>query len=196
MARSSPRSRRATPDQLAVAEHHEDWHDPPVGVYVFWRRVELDAVVGLDLSELRKLVPHWFDDDYQQKAEARIVVGAENTGALISKLLRLGADNGPDAEAAWLALDGADGLDDKTYMVGVLTPEKVAKVAEFLSRVDPAAWMQQFRPRLANYCRELGHVASFDDEWADSVVADTNELTELFGLAAAAGEVVIVGVWA
>jgi hypothetical protein len=179
-----------------LPDRNRGWHDPSVGVDGFWRRVELAAVVGLDLSELRKLVPYWFDDDYRQLAEAQIVVGAENTGALISELLRLGAGNGPDAEAAWLAVDGADGLDDITYAVGVLTPEKVAKVAEFLARVDPAAWMQQFRPQLADYCRELGHVAPFDDQWAEVVVTDTKELTQLFRLAAAAGEVVVVGVWA
>jgi hypothetical protein len=175
----------------SLCDHDDDRHDVPVSADTFWRRVDPGAVHGLDPAELRKLVPYWFDDRFQQERSARIVVGAEDTGALISELLRLGAGDGPDAEAAWLAIDGAAGFGDDD-MVGILAPEQVAKAAEFLSRAQPAAWMQQFGPELAAAAREMGYHRPFDEEWAQTVVADTEELMELFRLAAASGEAVIV----
>ncbi|MEV5764980.1 DUF1877 family protein [Micromonospora sp. NPDC052213] len=162
-----------------------------MSVDMFWRRVDPGVVQGLEPAELRTLVPYWYDDRFQQETTARITVGAEDTGALIGELLRLGAGDGPDAYGAWLAVDGADGLGGD-HMVGVLTPEEVAKATEFLSRAEPAALMQQLRPKLAVAAREMGYKRAFDDEWAQTVVADTQDLTELFRLAGAAGEAVIV----
>ncbi len=159
-------------------------------VDTYWRRGDPDAVQGLDPSELRELVPWYFDERFQQEVKARITVLAKDTGMLICILLRLGADNDPDDYAAWLAVEGADGVEDDE-MIGVLKPEEVVVVAEFLSRADPAAWMQQFRPTLA-IAAQRSYEQPFDDQWAQAVVDDTKELTELFGLAAAAGEAVTV----
>jgi hypothetical protein len=177
-------------DGFAVAKHSGDRHDLPVSVDTFWRRTDPNAVQGLDPPKLRTLVPHWFDDRFRDEAKARITVGAEDTGALIGELLRLGADNAHDAETAWLAVS-PEGLDED-YMVGVLTPDEVARVAEFLSHAHPAAWMQQFRPKLAVAAREMGYQRPFDDEWAQTVVTDLEELAEMFRFAAAAAEAVIV----
>jgi hypothetical protein len=162
-----------------------------MSVDTFWRRVNPSVLDGLDPPELRKLVPYWFDDAYEPEAAARITVGAEDTGALLLELLRLGAGDGPDAEAAYLAGESPEGHDDE-YMIDVIAPGDVVKVAEFLSRATPAAWMEQYRSQLAVAAHELGYHRPFDDAWAQTVVTDTEELTELFTLAAAAAEAVII----
>ena len=136
-------------------------------------------------------MPFHDDDRFPPEMKAHLTVLAEDTGSLICGLLRRGADNDADDYAAWLAVQGADGVGDD-QMIGVLTPEEVVLVAEFLSRADPAAWIQQFRADLAVLVQELGYRRPFDDEWARTLVGDTTELTALFGLAAAAGEAVIV----
>jgi hypothetical protein len=174
-----------------VAGERGGLHDLLMTVDTYWRRVDPDAVQGLEPPELRALVPFHYDDRFQPEMKAHTTVLAEDTGSLICRLLRLGADNDADDYAAWLAVRGADGVGDD-QMIGVLTPEEVIVVAEFLSGADPAAWMQQFRAHLAVLVQKLGYRRPFDDEWARTVVADTKELTALFGLAAAAGEAVIV----
>lgn len=165
--------------------------DHPVSVDYFWRRVEPGAVQGLEPLELRELVPYWYDDRFKQEVQARITVATEDSGALIGALLRLGARDPSDDHAAWLAVDGADGLEDDE-MIGLLAPDEVAKVAEFLSRADPEDWMRRFRPDLAEIVGELGYRRPFDDHWAQHVVEGAQELTKLFGLAAAEGEAIIV----
>lgn len=142
---------------------------------------------GLEPLELRALVPYSGEDDrLQAELAARITVAAGGDNArLISSLLRAGArlaSDGFDADdyAAWLAVDGAEGLDGEE-MIGVLAPDEVAKVAEFLSRARPEEWMRELEPDFAD---------------AEGVVFGTRELLELYGLAAAAGEAVIVMVFA
>jgi len=145
----------------------------------------------LEPLELRALVPYSGERDrLEAESAARITVVAEgDNGRLIGSLLRAGArltsedsarDVASDDYAAWLAVSGAEGLDGEE-MIGVLAPDEVAKVAEFLSRAQPEEWMEQLEPDFAE---------------AESVVSDTRELMELYGLAAAAGEAVIVMVFA
>jgi hypothetical protein len=174
----------------AVADYHDKRHDLPMTVDHYWRRVDSDAVQGLDPPGLRELVPFWFDDRCQQEIRARITVFVEDAGALIGGLLRFGAGNDSDDYAAWLSVSGADGVESDD--IGVLTPEEVVKVAEFLSRADPEAWIQQFWIKLAIGVQEMGYQRPFDDEWAQAVVTGVRELTNLFSLAAAAGQSVIV----
>lgn len=162
-----------------------------VSVEYYWRRTDPDAVLGLEPLESRKLVPRWFDDSFPRETEARITVRAVDNGPLIGILLRLGAADDSDDYSAWLAVSGADGLDGD-YMIGVLEPGDVSRIAEFLSRAQPEAWMAEFRPTLAEVVGESGYQPPFDDEWAQSVVGDIKELMELFALAASAGEAVIV----
>jgi hypothetical protein len=165
--------------------------DQPVGVDYYWRRTDPESVRDLEPLELRPLVPYWFDDRFGPETEARITVRAVDTGALIGRLLRLGAADDSDDYSAWLATDGADGLDGH-YMIGVLRPDDVSRITEFLSRVQPEAWMAESRPTLAEVASDLGCRTPFDDDWAQSVVWGIKELTELFTLADAAGEAVIV----
>jgi len=190
-----------------------------VSVDTFWRRVDPRGMRGLDAGQLKELVPDWFDDRFERESAAGITLGVEDTGGLIDALLRLGAGDGPDAEAADLPVNGAfstdtdtdtdededeadededdedwdddeDGIEDE--LVGVLDPEQVQTAAAFLARARPAAWVREFRDELAEAARDLGYRRPFDDAWTRTLVQDTEQLTALFARAAAAGEAIIV----
>ncbi|MFI7539688.1 hypothetical protein [Actinoplanes sp. NPDC049599] len=163
-----------------------------MGVDYFWRRVAEGDVDGLGAAELYEVVPYWFDASFEYESDAGITVGTTDTAALMDKLLRLGAGGGADAESAWLTVDGADGVEDD--MVGVLTGAQVVAVADFLSRAQPATWVHRFRAELSDTAQDVGYSRPFDDEWAQALVRDTEELTALFAKAASANESVIVKV--
>ncbi|WP_433610221.1 hypothetical protein ACQP2P_40560 [Dactylosporangium sp. CA-139114] len=164
-----------------------------MGADFFWRRVMPDIVQGLDAASLQALVPWWLDERFQREVEAGLTVGVENIAELIGELLRLGAGTGPDAAAARLAVAGADGLRDSYHMVGVLPPEQVATVAEFLSRAQPAVWVKQFQEEMSTAADDVGLSGHIDGDWAQ-LVQDTEELARVFGLAAEAGEAIVVRV--
>jgi hypothetical protein len=70
-----------------------------MGVDYFWKRVPGETIGGTTPKDLADLVPYWFDDNFARQQEARLLVGAEDTGALITALLCMGA-TGTDWEAA------------------------------------------------------------------------------------------------
>jgi hypothetical protein len=157
----------------------------------YWRRVDPEAVRDLDPPELRDFVPFYFDDRFVVEVQSRTTVMGRDTGSLLCGLLRLGADDDADDYAAWLAVRGADGVEGDA-LIGVLPPEEVVVVAEFLARIDPVAWMRRFRADLAAGADAMGYQHPFDDARAEAVVTDAQDVAALFGLAAAAGEAVIV----
>lgn len=162
-----------------------------MGVDYFWKRVPGETIGGATPKDLADLVPYWFDDNFARQHEARLLVGAEDTGALIEALLGLGA-TGTDWEAAARAFSGSPANWDDSWMVGTLNTDMVGLVAEFLTAVPVDTWAARHRTDLADYAAKLGYHRPFDDDWAKQVVSDTRELTGLFQAAATARETIIL----
>ena len=59
-----------------------------MGVDSFWKRVPEEAIIGCGPEELRALVPHWFDDRFKIERDQGVLVGGEDTGALINAIHR------------------------------------------------------------------------------------------------------------
>jgi hypothetical protein len=90
----------------------------------------------LEPLELRALVPYEGQGDRrrQEVAERITVFAVSDNGWLIGALLREGArlgsgDHASDDYAAWLAVNGAEGLDGED-MIGVLAPDEDARAGK------------------------------------------------------------------
>lgn len=162
-----------------------------MGVDYFWKRVPGETIGGATPKDLADLVPYWFDDNFARQHEARLLVGAEDTGALIEALLGLGA-TGTAWEAAARAFSGSPANWDDSWMVGTLNTDMVGLVAEFLTAVPVDTWAARHRTDLADYAAKLGYHRPFDDDWAKQVLSDIRELTGLFQAAATARETIIL----
>lgn len=162
-----------------------------MGVDYFWKRVPVETVAGSTPKDLAGLVPYWFDDDFTCQQEAQLLVGADDTGALIEALLGLGAAGTPWEPAAKAFASSPADWDDHR-MVGTHDVETVVLVAEFLTAAPADTWAAQHRNDLTEYARELGYHRPFDDDWAEQVVSDVRELAALFKAAADAREAVIL----
>jgi hypothetical protein len=157
-----------------------------VSVDHFWKRVPAEQLTGCDPEELTELVPYWFDDEFREQRDAGLVVGAEDTGALVAALLRLG---GADDGGLWPVTSGPADWDDH-WMVGTIDADEVGVIAAALAGAPLRQWAASRRDDLAAAARSLGY-RPFDDEWAAQVVQDTEDLTALFVAAAADGEAVV-----
>jgi hypothetical protein len=162
-----------------------------MGVDYFWKRVPVETVGGTTPKELAELVPYWFDEDFTGQRDARLVVGAEDTGALVEALIGMGAA-GTTWEPAARAFCSPLADWDDYRMVGTVDTETVSLVADLLATAPVDTWAAQHRADLAEYVRELGYHRPFDDEWAEQVVVDIRELAELFRAAATAREAIIL----
>lgn len=162
-----------------------------MSVEYFWKRVPVTALTGAAPKEIADLVPYWFDDDYDTQRDAGLVVGAEDTGALICALLGLGSSGTSwDQAARWLVSEPVDWDDD--WMTGTIDADAVHLVAGFLAEAPVETWAREHHTALVAYAAELGYQRPFDEEWAEQVVAEVHELRALFGAAATAGEAVVL----
>jgi hypothetical protein len=163
-----------------------------VSVDFFWRRVDAATAQDLDATELRGLMPHWFDEQFATERDAGRMIGVADTADLIHILLVLGAGDGPHAAISRIPVYGAAGLDDS--MIGVLTPDQVRHAATFLTQASVEEWVPEHRERLNAYVGELGYHRPFSDEWAEEVAEDARALVTLFARASADGESMIVSI--
>lgn len=162
-------------------------------VDVFWKRVPSGVVQGSGPAQLSDLVPHWFDDVFKVEQSSGMLVGTEDTGALISQLLRFGAGDGPGAAVVELfALEPSDW--DDYLMVGSLSFNVTRQIAEFLSDAPLERWVQQHHAALAAEAQSMGYRRPFDEDWATQVLSDARELVALFRAAADNDEAIVVKV--
>jgi hypothetical protein len=164
-----------------------------MGVDSFWKRVPEEAITGFGPEELRALVPHWFDDRFKIEQDQGILVGGEDTGALINALVRLGVTTEFAATAA-AVFTGAPPDWDDDWMVGRLPPDAVRQVAEFFAGAPLDRWAEENFAGLAAEAQRLGYHRPFDRSWASRVLSDAHGVAVLFRTAAANNEAVIVKV--
>jgi hypothetical protein len=162
-----------------------------MGVDSFWKRVPSEAINGCEPKALSSLVPYWFDDRFKIEQDNGILVGAEDTGALIDALLRFGATGEAGAAAVAIFTHLPPDWNDH-WMVGTLSPDAVGQISEFLADAPLNEWAEGHRAAMAAEAQALGYHRPFDDDWADQVLSDAREVVELFRAAAASKEAVIV----
>jgi hypothetical protein len=162
-----------------------------VSVDSFWKRAPRNAVAGSAPKSLSELVPYWFDDRFATERSAGVLVGAEDTGALIGALLRLRATDEAGRAAAEAFARRPDDWDDE-WMVGTIPAGAVAEVAEFLARTPFDSLDPHEVTSLAERAAKLGYTRPFAGAWAEQVLTDAREVAALFRAAATAGEPVIV----
>jgi hypothetical protein len=159
------------------------------GIQYYWKRVPREAVVDRSVEELKAMVPDWFTDEFRTESAQGIVLCAQDTGALIEQLFRLGFDDDPTAADHNPVGDPPDWYD--LYYLGTYSPEHVREMAQVLSNAPLERWADQYRPHLAEYAADLMYTRPFDDEWAAAVLSDAQGLAHVFATAAGNGEAII-----
>lgn len=162
-----------------------------MSVDTFWKRVPVEAIRGRSPDEIYALVPSWSDDAFAGEREAGVLLGVEDTGALIDALLVAGAAGGPN-EAAARAFEAGPADWDDDCAVGTFDPERVRQLARFLSAAPLEHWVRQHHAALAAAARSMGYRRPFNDEWAEQLLDDAREVAVLFEAAAAHDEAIIV----
>jgi hypothetical protein len=169
---------------------HQQRGEPPVGVDTFWKRVPASTLDGADPEALSSLVPHWFDAGFDIEQREGLLVGVEDTGALIGALLRYGvSDDASNAAATYFESPASW---DDAWMVGSIPPAAVGQISDFLAGAPLDIWAQQARSTLAAEAQRFGYQRHFDDRWAANVLDDAQEVARLFHAAAADGQAIIM----
>lgn len=161
-----------------------------MGIEFYWKRIPTEVAATSSAAELRTLVPRWSDEPFEAECASGILVMSEE-GAIISALLRLAA-TGEAGEAAADAFRTAPDDWDVNLEIGTLAPDAVRTIANLLVDAPLEEWMEEHRAALGNEVAEMGYVAPFTDDWAEQVLVDARDLTDLFRVAAAQSETVIV----
>lgn len=157
-----------------------------------WRRVAGADIDGLTAKELSALVPHGPAEEYFRLREAGLIAGTEYDGVMIGALLGLG--DGASAGAEAFVDMPADWDDD--YLVGTMGAHAVREIAAAMSAAPWRAWLTEHFDGLVAGAEQAGYEdavvgATPDGQWAEHLLRCADELTRLFGAAAAAGESVV-----
>ncbi len=126
-----------------------------MGVDYFWKRVRDETIGDAAPEGLAGLVPYWFDDDFASQHEAGLIVGAEDTGALIEALVGMGAAD-TRWEPAARAFCGEPADWDDYRMVGTFDTETVGLVAELLVFCLINSWPFWYDVMCESCCRTTG----------------------------------------
>jgi len=167
-----------------------------MGIDLGWRRIAPEAVAGRTPEGLAGLVPSPFDDEYARMAEDRRVVWTDDQGVLVGVLLSLCTeDTGYEAGAQAFAQQPPD-FDDEE-MTGTLDPGTVREIAAAMAVAEWRTWLRAQFDLVMTFAADAGldpvaEGAAPEGPWADHFVRYAEELTDLFGRAAAAGEAVVV----
>jgi hypothetical protein len=137
------------------------------------------------------MVPYWFDEEFDAEHRAGRIVGAEDTGALLAKLIWLGAST-TQQQAAASKFAGRPSNWNEDWMVGTLNVDEVSMISAFLSGAPLDRWAETYHVELATEANRLGYSRSFDEHWSAQVIRDAHKVSTLFSAAAAAENAVIV----
>ncbi|GAA2486195.1 hypothetical protein GCM10010434_031820 [Winogradskya humida] len=130
------------------------------------------------------LVPHFLEEADQERG---VLVGVEDTDALIGALLRLGSGDSPGAR---LFSDLPPDWDDY-WMIGVFDAGAVRQIAGVFSHATLDAWVSQYSAALADAATGLGYSGGQRDWLLETLLSDAREVAALFIAAAAEHEAVI-----
>jgi hypothetical protein len=161
-----------------------------------WRRIAPEAIQGRTPEGLVALVPSPFDDDYEAMVEDRRVTWTDDQGVLIGVLLSL-CTEGTEYEAGAQAFAQQPPDFDDEELTGTLDAGTVREIAAAMAVAAWRPWLRAQFDLVMTFAADAGldpvaGGAAPEGPWADHFVRYAEELTDLFGRAAADGEAVVV----
>jgi hypothetical protein len=167
-----------------------------MSVDFYWRRVRGDALHEASPRQLRAMVPHCSDGEFDALRKADEAMLVERHHAVMDFLLKEGGTH--DARPNALPVFGGErhteddvGRGRFEVDVWVLDPPSVREGAEFLSAFRVSERMDALEAELAEEIRALHFGSPWDAEWQAEVRDDLLRLTSFFAAAAEAGDAMI-----